>query len=216
MIGLSDFTCNWFETVFESFCVFIWKVTQSHLYSILKTLGSHELIILILSSGNALCFRCFEYSAAPLALSPVFLLMQIKFSDAKTKTSSSLTSLYFLLMRDFQTKAILVLLFFKFNDAKTKTPGSSTSFALSLLAYLSFPIQCNSNFFSSFTSSLILHSSSRQKNILPCVLFLPLFLIITDFAFFPPAYLLAVSSQLYGLFRGFTKISTLLRIPMPD
>ena len=42
------------------------------------------------------------------------------------------------------------------------------------------------------------------------------FFIITDFAFFPPAYLLAVSSQLYGLFRGFTKISTLLRIPIPD
>ena len=50
---------------------------------------------------------------------------------------------YFFFMRDFQTKAILVLLFFKFNNAKTKTPSSSTYFALSLLAYLSFPIQCN-------------------------------------------------------------------------
>ena len=55
-------------------------------------MGCHELIILIRSSGNALCFRCWEYSAAPLAPSPVFLLKQIKFSEAKTKTSISSTS----------------------------------------------------------------------------------------------------------------------------
>ena len=150
-------------------------------YSLDRTMGCHESTILIWSSGNALCFRCWEYSAAPLAPSPVFLSALIKFSDAKTKTSSS-----------------------------------SISFVLSLLADLSFPIQCNPYFFYFFFSSLILHFSSRQKNILPCVLFLPPFFIITDIAFFPPAYLLAVSSQLYGLFRGFTKISTFLWIPMPD
>ena len=148
---------DWFvwvylQWIWNGFWEFLCLYMEGHsiasllFYSLDRTMGCHELIILIRSSGNALCFRCWEYSAAPLAPSPVFLSALIKFSDAKTKTSSS-----------------------------------SISFVLSLLADLSFPIQCNPYFFYFFFSSLILHFSSRQKNILPCVLFLPYpFLAVQD------------------------------------
>ena len=178
----------------------------------LKTMGCHELIILIRSSGNALCFRCWEYSAAPLTLSPVFHLTQIKFSDAKTKTSCSSTSFLLFFMRDFQTKAILVLLFFKFNNAKTKTPSSSTYFALSLLAYLSFPIQCNPFL---LLVDFAFFIETKEYTALCCLSLLPPFY-YHRFCIFPTRLPTGSVCQLYGLFRGFTKISTLLRIPMPD
>ena len=112
-------------------------------HSLDRTMGCHEFINSIRSLGNALCFICCEYSATPLALSPVFLRRRSNFPMQRQRHPAAQPPFYFLFMRDFQTKAVLVLLFFKFNDAKTKTPSSSTSFALSLLAYLSFPIQCN-------------------------------------------------------------------------
>ena len=94
---------DWFvwvylQWIWNGFWEFLCLYMEGHsiasllFYSLDRTMGCHELIILIRSSGNALCFRCWEYSAAPLAPSPVFLSALIKFSDAKTKTSSSSTS----------------------------------------------------------------------------------------------------------------------------
>ena len=139
----------------------------------LKTIGCHELIILIRSSGNALCFRCWEYSAAPLTLSPVFHLTQIKFSDAKTKKSCSSTSFLLFFYARFSNQGNPSSPLFQIQQCKDKDTTAQL-ILLSLSSHI-WVFQYNAI---PFFSSLILHFSSRQNNLLSCVLLF----------FFPPFY----------------------------
>ena len=65
-----------------------------------------------------------------------FFRRRSNFPTQRQRHPAAQPPFYFLFMRDFQTKAVLVLLFFKCNDAKTKTSSSSTSFALSLSSHI--------------------------------------------------------------------------------